>query len=128
MFPYMVVHLEHMQEFQEKIRLNKLFLTNELLSLKKEGKTIVGYGAPAKATTLLHYFGIGPDILDFIVDDSLLKVGRYMPGSHIPIVFSGEIYKTNPDCVFILAWNFAQPIIKKLRDNGYTGKVIVPFP
>ncbi len=120
-------HLESMQEFQNKILKEKKELLNILLSLKEEGKTVVGYGAPAKATTLLYYFGIGSDILDFIVDDSPLKEGKYMPGSHIPIVGSHELYAKNPDCVFILAWNFAEPIIKKLKDNGYKGKVVVPF-
>ena len=116
-----------MQEFQEKIRQNKAQLLPLLINLKSEGKTVVGYGAPAKATTLLHYFGIGADLLDFIVDDSPLKEGRYMPGNHIPIVHSSRLYETNPDYVLILAWNFAEPIMKKLHDNGYRGKCILPL-
>lgn len=117
-----------MQEFQNKIRQNKAELTYNLIALRNEGKSIVGYGAPAKATTLLHYFGIGADILDFIVDDSPMKVGRFMPGNHIPIVETSELYRKNPDFVFILAWNFAEPIAEKLIKNGYRGKVIIPFP
>lgn len=117
-----------MQDFHNKILANKRHLIGILTKHKEDGKTIVGYGAPAKATTLLHYFGIGSDIVDFIVDDSPLKVGRFMPGNHIPIVRSEELYRESPDVVLILAWNFAESIIKKLRDNGYKGQIIVPFP
>lgn len=116
-----------MQEFQNKIRENKKQLLSLLIELKEQGKTIVGYGAPAKATTLLHYFGIGADLLDYIVDDSPLKEGRYMPGNHIPIVHSSRLYEEKPDYVLILAWNFAEPIMEKLHKNGYRGKCILPL-
>jgi hypothetical protein len=117
-----------MQNFQNKIFLNKSKLISTLCKIKREGKTIAAYGAPAKATTFLHYFGIGASVIDFVVDDSPLKIGRYMPGNHIPIVSSEELYKNKPDYVLILAWNFAKPIMEKLKENGYKGKCIVPFP
>jgi hypothetical protein len=115
-----------MQEFLNKIRAERAALIVVLTGIKSEGKTIAGYGAPAKATTLLSFLGVA-DMIDFIVDDSPLKQGRFMPGSHIPIVASSELYKRNPDYVFILAWNFADPIIKKLKEGGYKGQCIVPF-
>lgn len=115
-----------MHEFQNKIRQERLKMVKILTDIKSKGKSIVGYGAPAKATTLLHYFGIA-DMIDYIVDDSPLKVGRFMPGNHIPIKESKTIYEDNPDYVIILAWNFAEPIIKKLHENGYRGRCIVPF-
>lgn len=118
----------YMQKFQSKILKNKDTVVGILVAAKCEGKSIAAYGAPAKATTLLHYYGIGADIIDFVVDDSPLKVGKYMPGNHIPIVDSSELYKRNPDYLLILAWNFAEPIIKKIKENGYRGKCIVPFP
>lgn len=100
-----------------------------LRDLKAEGKSIAGFGAPAKATTLMHHFDIGPDVIDFIVDDSPLKQGLFSPGFHIPILSSTSIYDRRPDYLLILAWNFAAPIMAKHK--AYTdagGRFIVPLP
>lgn len=100
-----------------------------LKDLNSKGKKIAAYGAPAKATTLMHHFKIGPELVDFIIDDSPLKQGRFSPGYHIPVVSSSELYNQKPDYTVILAWNFADPIIKnhkKYSDEG--GKFIVPLP
>ena len=100
-----------------------------LLQLKDDGKTIVGYGAAAKGNTLLNYFGIGPDILDYVVDIAEIKHGLFTPGKHIPILPTEKIDEDNPDYVLILAWNFADDIMKKheqYRTNG--GKFIIPLP
>ncbi len=104
-------------------------LKTKLEEIKKSGKTIAAYGAPAKATTLMYHFGITGDLIDFVVDDSPLKAGLYTPGLYIPVVGSDEIYKKMPDYMLILAWNFADSIIKnheKYRANG--GKFIIPLP
>lgn len=100
-----------------------------LSEIKGEGKSVAGFGAPAKATTLMYHFGLGPDIIDFIADDSPLKQGLYSPGLHIPVIPAIEIYQRKPDYLIILAWNFAKPIMdnhKKFRDDG--GKFILPLP
>jgi SAM-dependent methyltransferase len=97
--------------------------------LRGEGKSIAGFGAPAKATTLMYHFRIGPDVIDFIVDDSPLKQGLYTPGMHVPVVASDAIEQRKPNHLLILAWNFAQPIMAKnalFRQNG--GRFIVPLP
>ena len=97
--------------------------------IKAEGKTIAGFGAPAKATTLMHHFRLGPDVVDFIVDDSPLKQGLYTPGHHIPVLPAQALYERRPDYVIVLAWNFAPSIIAKhsaFRDGG--GHFIVPLP
>ena len=97
--------------------------------IKAEGKTIAGFGAPAKATTLMHHFGLGPETVDFIVDDSPLKQGLYTPGHHIPVLHPDALYQRNPDYVIVLAWNFAQPIMDKhqgFQERG--GRFIVPLP
>jgi len=100
-----------------------------LYDLKQSGKNIVGYGAPAKATTLLYHFGLGPDMLDFIIDDSPLKQGLYSPGLHIPVLPSSALYEKNPDYILILAWNFSDPIIKNhLSFSKAGGKFIIPLP
>jgi len=120
---------ETLREFSAKIDACKQKLTTHLLELKSQGKRIAAFGAPAKATTLMYHFGIGPDVIDFIVDDSPLKQGMFSPGMHIPVLPSQAIYEKKPDAVVILAWNFAEPIMKNhasYRDQG--GQFIVPLP
>ena len=112
-------------KFSHKIDSNKKALLELLKKLKSQNKRIVGYGAPAKGNTLLNYFGIGPDILDYIVDDSSWKQGLYSPGMRIPVVSAEHLSKQKPDYIFILAWNFAKPIMKKL--DGFD-RFIIPVP
>ncbi|MBI2653765.1 NAD-dependent epimerase/dehydratase family protein [Candidatus Woesearchaeota archaeon] len=113
------------KKFAEKIERNKKLLLGVLKNLKSHGEKIVGYGAAAKANTLLNYFDIGTDIIDYIVDDSQWKQGLYTPGKHIPVVSSSELSKKSPDYILILAWNFADAITKKLPDFD---KFIIPVP
>jgi SAM-dependent methyltransferase len=104
-------------------------LSRRLRTLKAEGKKIAAFGAPAKATTLMYHFGIGADIIDFIVDDSPLKQNLYSPGMHIPVLPSAALYEQNPDAVVILAWNFAESIMENhaaYMEAG--GTFIVPLP
>jgi hypothetical protein len=120
---------ETFKKFALDIESRKKELSELLHRLKKEGKTIAGFGAPAKATTLMHHFGLGADILDFVIDDSPLKQGLLTPGLHIPVLPATSLYDKKPDYVLILAWNFAESIMKKhqaFRDGG--GKFIVPLP
>ena len=115
--------------FSEKINQRKKELNIFLKKIKSEKKTIVGFGAPAKATTLMYEFGIDNDIIDFIVDDSPFKQNLYSPGLHIPVFSSLHIDKFKPDYLLILAWNFADSIIKKNQKfykNG--GRFIIPLP
>jgi SAM-dependent methyltransferase len=120
---------ETFRQFGENINSLKTALGKLLRELKASGKKIAGFGAPAKATTLMYHFGIGPDLIDFIAEDSPLKQNLFSPGSHIPVLPRAAIYEQKPDYVLILAWNFAEPIIKSLRpyiDAG--GHLIVPIP
>jgi SAM-dependent methyltransferase len=102
----------------------------ELLSrIRAEGKRVAGFGAPAKATTLMHHFGLGRETLGFIVDDSPLKQGLFTPGLHVPVVASSAIEERRPDYLLILAWNFARPIIEKQRRFAAAGgRFIIPVP
>ena len=100
-----------------------------LKSIKREGKSIAGVSAPAKGMTLLNYCRIGTETLDFITEKATLKIGKYTPGSHIPIVGDSELVKRMPDYALLLAWNFADEIMKNLdeyRRKG--GKFIIPIP
>jgi len=120
---------ETLQAFSDKIGRVKAELIALLRDLKSAGGTIAGFGAPAKATTLMYHFGIGPDVIDFIVDDSPLKQGLYSPGMHIPVLPSEAIFSKKPDAVVILAWNFAEPIMRNhARYLEQGGRFIVPLP
>lgn len=118
-----------LKAFGDKIAAVGAELKGLLTRLKAEGKRIAGFGAPAKATTLMYHFGIGPELVDFIIDDSPLKQGLYSPGMHIPVLSSAAIAERKPDYLVVLAWNFAKPIIEKnaaFRAAG--GRFIVPLP
>jgi hypothetical protein len=103
----------------------------ELIGVEQVGSTAArlrGY-APARATTLLHQFGLGPDVIDFIVDDSPWKQGLYTPGLLIPVVPPEALYEQQPDVVVVLAWDHAEDIIARhhlYRSAG--GRFIVPLP
>lgn len=120
---------ETLRDFGARIdKLGKTF-NGVLEELIASGKTIAGYGAPAKATTLMYHFGIEPGVLKFIVDDSPLKQGLYSPGLHVPIVSSDVLLDQMPDVLVILAWNFADVIMEKntaFQENG--GRFLIPVP
>lgn len=117
------------QTFAKRITENGKKLRALLQEIHTSGKRVVGYGAPAKATTFMYAFGLTGEDLEYIVDDSPLKQGRLMPGTHVPIVPSEHFSTDNPDYCLILAWNFADQIQEKHR--AYTtagGQFIVPVP
>ena len=117
------------EDFAKRVEQNKTALVALLKNFKAQGKTIAGYGAPAKGNTLLNYFGIGTETLDYIADDSPGKQGLYTPGAHIPVVSGKTLEEKNPDYILILAWNFAEPIMKKLEWFSIAGgKFIIPVP
>jgi SAM-dependent methyltransferase len=119
---------ETFERFAAGIGAVKDALTALLRRIRAEGGRVAGYGAPAKATTLLYHFDLG-GALDFIVDDSPLKQGLYSPGFHIPVVGSQALAEKRPDYLLILAWNFAAPIMERCRDYGKAGgRFIVPLP
>lgn len=116
-------------QFGSNIDCLKMALGKLLRELKAAGKTVAGFGAPAKATTLMYHFAIGPDVIDFIAEDSPLKQNLFTPGHHIPVLPRTAIYERRPDYVLILAWNFAEPIIKSMRAYAEAGgQFIVPIP
>jgi hypothetical protein len=84
--------------------------------LKSQGKTIVGYGSPAKATTVLNYYGINSESIDYIIEDNELKHNLFLPGMRIPIKSKSEALTNPPDYILVLAWNFLEDIKKNNPD------------
>jgi SAM-dependent methyltransferase len=100
-----------------------------IAEIKEQGKTISGYGAPAKASTIINFCELTPREIDYIVDDNPLKQGRLIPGRKIPIVTSAHLNEYPADYVLIFAWNFAKEIISKIEPLRAKGvKFIVPLP
>lgn len=115
--------------FQKKADKVKYDLLSFLIDQKKQGKIVAAYGAAAKGNTLLNYCGIKQDLIPFVVDASPHKQGRFLPGSHIPVVTEEEIEKTKPDYMLILPWNIKDEIMDQLyyiRDWG--GEFVTPIP
>lgn len=103
---------------------------NQLLNrLKAEGKSIAAYGASAKGSTLLNFFGLGTECLDFVVDRSSYKQGRLTPGTHLPILPPEQLLEQQPDYTLLLTWNFADEILEQQREyRRRGGRFIVPIP
>ena len=124
-----VTALECWRRFAEAAGAQRLGLLNLLGRLLADGKTVAGYGAPAKGNTLLNYCAIGPDILPFTVDRNPLKVGTWTPGTRIPVLGVEAILERQPDYLLILPWNFADEIMEQqaeYRRRG--GSFILPIP
>ncbi len=117
------------QNFGEKVELLRSHLLTLLHNIKSEGKSIAVYGASAKSTTLLSYFGIGAETLDYVVDRSTVKQGYYTPGSHLPIRAPETLLEKQPDYALLLTWNFADEILSQQAEyRARGGKFIIPVP
>ena len=115
--------------FGEQVKETKRKLLAFLIGAKRAGKSICGYGAPGKGNTLLNYCGVGRDFLDFTVDRSPYKQGKFLPGTHIPILHPDALAPARPDYVLILPWNLKDEIATQLgyiREWG--GRCVVPIP
>lgn len=104
-------------------------LLNLLCTLKANNARVAAYGAAAKATTLLHYLGVGSETIDFVVDRNPHKQGLFMPGNHIPIYATSKLLEEMPDYALILAWNYSDEVIKQSEDyRREGGRFIIPIP
>jgi len=121
--------LDYYKTFKQKVDKVKYDLLQFLIEQKQADKTVVAYGAAAKGNTLLNYCGIKKDLINFVVDKSPHKQGKFLPGSHIPIVNEDLIKKEKPDYVLILPWNLKKEIMEQLnyiRDWG--ARFVIPIP
>ena len=120
---------EGYQSFAWQVKKTKWALVDFLLTAVRQGKTVAGYGAPGKSATLLNYCGIGKDLIEYTVDRSPHKQGRFLPGSHIPIYHPDRIRETKPDYVVILPWNLKDEIMGQLQYiREWGGRFVVPIP
>jgi SAM-dependent methyltransferase len=116
-------------QFTEQVHETKRRLVEFLIGVKRQGKSVAGYGAPGKGNTLLNYCGIRTDFLDYTVDRNPYKHGKFLPGTHIPIYPPGRISETRPDYVLILPWNLREEIIEQLAEiRSWGGQFVVPIP
>lgn len=124
-----LARLETYRRFRDQVQDTKRKLLDLLSTVKSQGRTIVGYGAPAKGNTLLNYCGIRGDSISFTVDRSPHKQGRFLPGTHIPIEHPDRVREAKPDYVFILPWNLKDEIMQQLAYiREWDGQFIVPIP
>jgi len=121
--------LDIYKNFQEKANKVKYDLLGFLLQAKKEKKKVIAYGAAAKGNTLLNYAGIKNDLIEFVVDKSPHKQGKYLPASHIPIVAEVEITKSKPDYILILPWNIKDEVVEQLDYvRVWGGQFVIAVP
>ena len=117
------------QKFGERVAETKRKLLEFLIRAKREGKRVVGYGAPGKGNTLLNYCGIREDFVDYTVDRNPFKHNKFLPGAHIPIYAPDKIAETKPDYVLLLPWNLKDELMQQLEYvRGWGAKFVVPIP
>ena len=115
--------------FGDRVQATKCALLEFLEAAKREGKRVAAYGAPAKGNTLLNYCSVGTNLIEFTVDRSPAKQGRYLPGTRIPIYAPEKLLDAKPDYVLILPWNIKEEIMGKMRQvRHWGGKFVVPIP
>jgi hypothetical protein len=115
--------------FESRVRETKRRLLEFLIEAKNEGKRVAGYGAPGKGNTLLNYCGIRADFVDFTVDRSPHKHGKFLPGTHIPIFPTEKLWEARPDYVLILPWNLKTEVMEQLAGiREWGGRFVVPIP
>ncbi|HJS62523.1 MAG TPA: class I SAM-dependent methyltransferase [Pseudolabrys sp.] len=115
--------------FRNDVVLSKLKLLSMLGGLKEKGARIAGISAPSRASTLVNYVGLDEGLIDYVCEiTGSLKIGKYMPGTRIPVVDEARLFEEQPDCALILSWHIADELARKLKAKGFRGKLITPLP
>lgn len=120
--------LQSLKDMKQVLLGNKSQLLSLLVDLRKSGKRVTGIGAPMKASTLLNFYGVTADLVEYIGEVNDLKVGTFVPGVRIPVVDEKIMFQEQPDYAILLSWNMAGHIVPKFREMGYKGKFILPVP
>jgi hypothetical protein len=118
-----------LENFRTDVVLSKLRLLSILRDVKEAGGRIAGISAPSRASTLINYVGLDDGAIDYVVEiRGSLKIGKYMPGTIIPIVEEAALFEDQPDYALVLSWHIADELIVKLKERGFRGRFIVPLP
>ena len=120
--------VESLTNMKNTLITNKARLLTLLTDLRSCGQRIIGVGAPMKASSLLNFYGITPDLLDYIAEVNDLKIGTLVPGVRIPVLDEKIVFEDQPDYALLLSWNMAGNIIQNYRSMGFKGKFIIPVP
>ncbi|MBI2523108.1 class I SAM-dependent methyltransferase [Candidatus Woesearchaeota archaeon] len=124
-----VLSKEKLLEFKNGVVISKLELYSLMKDIIKQNKKIYGIGAPSRASTLINYAGIDEGIMNYVMEaKGSHKIGRYMPGTLIPIVDESRLYEDQPDYALLLSWHIAEELAPKIREKGFKGDFIVPLP
>ncbi|MGE0564811.1 MAG: class I SAM-dependent methyltransferase [Pseudolabrys sp.] len=120
---------KRLADFRNDVMLSKLRLYAMLRDIKEKGGRIVGISAPSRASTLVNYVGLDEAIIDYVCElEGSLKIGKYMPGTMIPVVEESRMFAEQPDAAVIFSWHIADELAPKLRARGFRGKLITPLP
>ncbi len=124
-----ILDRKKLKEFKERVVMSKLELYSLLKDIKAEGKRIYGISAPSRASTLINYVGIDDGIVDAVMEiKGSHKIGRYVPGTLIPVLEESALYEDQPEYALVFSWHIADELIPKIRSKGFKGKFIVPLP
>jgi hypothetical protein len=120
---------ERLAAFRDDVMLSKLRLYSLLAGIKEKGGRVVGISAPSRASTLVNYVGLDEAIVDYVCEISgSLKIGKYMPGTLIPVIEESRLFADQPECAVIFSWHIADELAGKLRQRGYRGQLVTPLP
>jgi hypothetical protein len=115
--------------FRDEVMLSKLRLHALIHDVKEKGGRIVGISAPSRASTMVNYVGLDEGIIDYVCEiEGSLKIGKYVPGTLIPVVEESRMFKDQPACAIVFSWHIADELAPKLRAKGYKGMLVTPLP
>ncbi len=114
--------------FERDVAVRRARLFDQVHSLVRNGKQVIGVGAPAKASTVCNYCRLGPEMIDYITEVNPLRIGKFLPGVRVPIVDEERMFSDarTPDAAVLFAWNYHDEIVPRLRDRGFAGEIILP--
>ena len=120
--------VQALRDMNQVLLTNRAELINLLVDIRKSGKRVAGVGAPMKASTLLNFYGVTSDLVEYLGEVNHLKIGTVVPGVRIPVVHEDRMFEEEPEYALMLSWNMADFLIPKFRARGYKGKFILPVP
>ena len=121
--------IKNIKLINKKYEVSKYKILQTVLNIKLKGKSIVGISAPSRASTLINFLGLDHKMIDYICEiKGSLKIGKFIPGTKIPVVNEEKMYFDNPDFAIVFSWHIADELINKIRARGFKGKFLIPLP